>query len=565
MSPDLSPVANHLWQSSLFAIAIAITCRLLKKNRAAVRGWLWTAASVKFLIPFSLLVSFGGYLSWSPPVVLLEAPVSAVVQISQPFESHVEVGNASGNSRDATVGETVGIAILTLWTVGFGFCVIAWSRRWWRIRSIIQSGTRIDLGLQLPTLSIDGGLEPGVFGVFRPILVLPNDITTKLTASQLATIVSHELCHVRRADNLRAATHMFVEALFWFHPLVWWMERRIIEGLENACDEDVLRRGSDPETYAAAILRVCELYVASPLAAVTGATGSDLKKRIRAIMSADSPHRLGYLKMMLLASIAVVSIAMPFAIGAAQAAFEAATVKPSPPGTTRAAGGIGSRISPGGRFFANNNSLKDLIETAYELKGFQVIGGPKWMDPDMMTTTDRYIVEATAGKAATRSEVQQLLQTLLAERFKLKFHWESREFQIYELVAGKSGHRLGSDKGGTAQDATLSSGQGHIRAKKMSMSEFANGLSQFTGRMVVDKTGIAGRFDFNLDYTPEAFRTGSLTAADVPRVPGETPADPNGPSLFTALQDQLRLRLEATRGPLKVLVVDDAQRPESPH
>jgi uncharacterized protein (TIGR03435 family) len=111
----------------------------------------------------------------------------------------------------------------------------------------------------------------------------------------------------------------------------------------------------------------------------------------------------------------------------------------------------------------------------------------------------------------------------------------------------------------------LSSGRGHVRAKKMSMSEFASGLSEFTGRMVVDKTGIAGRFDFNLDYTPEAFRTGSLTAADLPRVPGETPADPNGPSLFTALQDQLGLRLEATRGPLKVLVIDDAQRPESPN
>lgn len=116
--------------------------------------------------------------------------------------------------------------------------------------------------------------EPGVFGVRRPVLLLPAGITDRLTPPQLKAIVAHELCHMRRRDNLGTAIHMGVEALFWFHPLVWWLGARLMEEREHACDEEVLLTGSEPQAYAEGILKICELYLESPLPCVPGVTGA---------------------------------------------------------------------------------------------------------------------------------------------------------------------------------------------------------------------------------------------------------------------------------------------------
>jgi hypothetical protein len=107
----------------------------------------------------------------------------------------------------------------------------------------------------------------------------------KLTPTQLEAVLAHELCHVRRHDNLTSAIHILVEAVFWFHPLAWWIGARLVEERERACDEEVLRLGGDPRDYADAILNICKLYVESPLTCVAGVTGADLKKRIEAIMT----------------------------------------------------------------------------------------------------------------------------------------------------------------------------------------------------------------------------------------------------------------------------------------
>ncbi len=100
----------------------------------------------------------------------------------------------------------------------------------------------------------------------------------RLTPSQLEAVLAHELCHVRRRDNLTSVIHMIVEAVFWFHPLVWWIGARLVEERELACDEEVLRLGSEPRVYAEGILNVCKLYVESPLRCVSGVTGSNLEE-----------------------------------------------------------------------------------------------------------------------------------------------------------------------------------------------------------------------------------------------------------------------------------------------
>src|ERR1022692_4265002 len=119
----------------------------------------------------------------------------------------------------------------------------------------------------------------------------------------------------RRHDNLTAILHMAVEAMFWFHPLVWWLGARLEEERERACDEDVMRMGREPQIYAESILKVCEFYLASPVACAAGVTGGELKKRIEGIMTNRFTRKLSYGKKTLLAAAAILVIAGPIAVG----------------------------------------------------------------------------------------------------------------------------------------------------------------------------------------------------------------------------------------------------------
>ena len=155
-----------------------------------------------------------------------------------------------------------------------------------------------DLSIGLPVKSSPAFGEPGVFGIFRPVLLLPDKIVDCLTAREMESIVAHELCHVRRRDNL--ATAIAVEVVFWFHPLVWWLGARLMEEREQACNEEMLRNGGEPRVYAEGILRICELYLASPLACVARVTGGDLKRRINVILAGASTRKLNIGRKLLL-------------------------------------------------------------------------------------------------------------------------------------------------------------------------------------------------------------------------------------------------------------------------
>jgi bla regulator protein blaR1 len=276
---------NHLWQSTLFAVVPALLILALKGNRAPVRYWLWFAASVKFLIPFSLLVAIGSHFEWrtapqpsASPAVSAVPRVSMIGDISQPFTPAAPVPGSRAP------------VLLGLWVCGMLVVGFAWFRQWLRVRAAMRAAAPLHLNLPIKALPIlarssSARLEPGVFGIFRPVLLLPEGITERLTPAQMDAILAHELCHVRRRDNLTAAIHMAVEAIFWFHPLVWWIGKRLVDECERACDEEVLLAAGDPAEYAEGILNVCKLYVESPLRCVSGVTGSNLKKRIRAIMT----------------------------------------------------------------------------------------------------------------------------------------------------------------------------------------------------------------------------------------------------------------------------------------
>src|SRR5206468_12897617 len=173
-------------------------------------------------------------------------------------------------------------------------------------------------------------VEPAVFVIRIPVLVLPEAIGERLTPDQLKAVLLHELCHVRRRDNLAAAMYMVAETVFWFYPLVRWIGKRLIDERERACDEEVLRLGNEPLVYAEGILHVCKSYFESPLHCASGVTGSDLKQRVRAILAGCIEYDLSFAKKALLAMAGSAAVAVPIALGLLTAPAIHAQSEPRP-------------------------------------------------------------------------------------------------------------------------------------------------------------------------------------------------------------------------------------------
>ena len=339
---DLSPLGNHLWQSTVFAGAMWLLALTLRRNRAAVRYWLWLAASVKFLLPFSLLVSTGRELARRTAPSIEPPPwSSAVEQMSRPFRTSTAVHQIAAPAAASPIPAI----LLGIWVCGIAAGIVFWLRCWREMRMARRTATPVAFDLPVPVLSSSTHLEPGVFGIRKPqpLLLLPEGITDRLAPGQLAAILRHEMCHVRRQDNLTAAIHMTVEVLFWFDPLVWWIRKRLIEERERACDEEVLRL-TDPQVYAEGILNVCKFYAESPPVCASGVTGSDLKKRIEKIMANHVVFRMNLARRLLLGAAGALLLGGPIVVGllnvpqghaqsgsqeAAGPAFEVASVKPT--------------------------------------------------------------------------------------------------------------------------------------------------------------------------------------------------------------------------------------------
>ena len=281
----LPAVFNHLWQSTLFAAVAGLLTLALRKNSARARHAVWLVASCKFLIPCSVLIALGSQIQWqTEPDTAQPGLTIAMTEISQPFTpSAVSLPLPPAPRRR---NESPLPAILfSSWLAGTVGIALSWWVRWRRMRTVVRRGTRVPLEIPITVISSHAMIEPGIFGIFRPILFLPEGIPDRLTPAQLKTVIEHELCHVRHRDNLSAAIQMLIETVFWFHPLVWWIGKRMVEERERACDEEVLQILTERRTYADAILSICRSYVESPLACVSGVAGANLTKRIEEIMA----------------------------------------------------------------------------------------------------------------------------------------------------------------------------------------------------------------------------------------------------------------------------------------
>ena len=212
--------------------------------------------------------------------------------------------------------------------------------------------------------------------------------------------------------------------------------------------------------------------------------------------------------------------------------FDVASIKPAAAGPGHTTMGF----DPGGTFRATGAPLNALIQMAYGVKDFQVSRGPKWADSESYDVYD-IVAKPAVGVTLDRNQSKVALQALLADRFRLKIHREIKDQPMYLLVVAKNGPKLTKNIDAPEPEATI--GSGRLKGSKISMSI----LAQLLDLTVRDDTGISGDFDVKLDWTP-----------------GQT-ADMDGPSIFSALQEQLGLKLNAQKGPVEILIIDSAERP----
>lgn len=235
-----------------------------------------------------------------------------------------------------------------------------------------------------------------------------------------------------------------------------------------------------------------------------------------------------------LIAIAIVLSAVSAAECQQAPSFEVASVKPNLSGLANESGHIRA-----GKIYYENTSLRSLIETAYQVKEYQ-IAGPNWL------ASARFDIVAAMPPDTTREQGRLMLQTLLAQRFHLKLRRETRELPVYALVMDKKGSRLKEVNPSGGGD--VRSSRSHIEAEGIKMSALAAKLSNLLRRPVLDMTELKGSYSFALDFVPEM----------------ESETDPApGPSIFTAVQEQLGLKLEARKGPVEVLIIERVDKTPS--
>ena len=326
-------VLDHLWQSTLAALAVALLTTAFRKAAAGVRYGLWFAASLKFLVPFAALAALGRFLAPTVRLPADAAPAAAfMARATQPFSQlsgaasprsallqvpFPESAFAQAHAAAAPAAPHVDPALIlaAIWALGAVLVLTTWMVRLARVRAIVRAASPLPWPAPMKVLASSSLLEPGLVGLWRPVLLVPDSLPGHLAQAEIDAVLAHEASHLRRRDNVTAAIHMLVETLFWFHPLVWWIGARLITERERACDEAVVRAGHDRGAYARGLVECCRLYLQSPLLCVAGASGSSLKRRVELILTAPFSSPLPPAKKVLLTAVGVFALATPGAAG----------------------------------------------------------------------------------------------------------------------------------------------------------------------------------------------------------------------------------------------------------
>ena len=576
-----------VWQGALIGAALWLVLALLRRQSAALR---YVIACVALLLVAALPMATVATV-WSMMRDVTPAAAAAV---------RAEAGDAEAARRREVapmpqtllqvwmVPEAPRVAwldavhpwILPLWAVGVLVLSIRLTGACWHASRLARAAGAADPALPpivealarrlgvtqtVHVRTTAAASTPAVVGWLRPVLLLPPAAAMGLTATQLEAVLAHELAHVKRYDYLVNMVQVVIETLFFYHPVVWWASRRIRLEREVCCDDLAVQACGNAAEYARGLTELARRQL-TPLA--QAATGGPLVYRVRRLLGM-APRELaaGDIAGIIAMAVAVGGILLHMDRLQAQESrattelprFEVASVK-----VNASNDNIILIQSAGSRFSARGFTAADLIRHAYRVQEFQTAGGPDWMN------AVRFDVVGTYPEGLTRTgETERLMvRALLEDRFGLAVHKETRERPVFALVVATAGtlgpqlRRSAADCSKPNPDCSGWVGPGYIRQRGKTMANIANEFSKLTvtgsslNRLVVDRTGLEGRFDMDLQFTPEF----------IPPMPAQRPEwlpeiDRNGPSIFTAVQEQLGLKLDSQRGPVEVLVVDRLERP----
>jgi uncharacterized protein (TIGR03435 family) len=450
-------------------------------------------------------------------------------------------------------------------------------REWQQALDRLKSRIRVSRPVRLLVSSLVQA--PAVVGWLRPVVLVPVGALAGLPAGQIEALLVHELAHIRRHDYLVNVLQSVVEALLFYHPAVWWVSGHIRTEREQCCDDVAVSVSGDVLTYARAL---AELESARPahFKAAMAATGGSLAHRIARLLGQSRPASQTLSGPGIIAAAVLLGITAFAVFGqpVVRPKFEIASIKPSQEQRFMMVRPLPGRLTA-------SAPVRLLMQNAYAVQSFQIVGGPAWID------SERYALEAKADGNASRAQIFLMLQSLLEDRFQLKIHRETRELPVYALVPARSGLKLPPPKEGSCVESMTdtipepSRGRmqpavpggpplaqcgrvgvmaappsARMQGGKVLMPEFIRMLAMVLGRPVIDRTGFSGLFDVRLDFLPD-----EMTPELPPPPPDAAGAahDSNIPSIVSALPDQLGLRLESTKGPVEVIVIDHIERPSA--
>jgi TonB family protein len=346
-------LVRHLWQATLVTGVCLLALPAFRSAGAKARQLLWTLAFLRFTIPQALVFFLAKYSDFrqifgNEAGMQLQQVSSVLMQVTQPSIIFYPQPAASDS---ATIGHTELYCILTiLWIAGSVFLLSRW---WFRQHTFAGSlriagyeagkdfmpmleslRARLGLRYRMNLRVAWQGVEPGVCGVWRPVLVLPKDMLQQLSAAEVEAVLGHELVHAARWDNLWNYLQMLVCCVFWFYPVVWFLDRRLIAERERSCDERVVRALRNSRAYASGLIKMTSLGIGLRVAGVSPMAGANLKRRIENIMSNKTNTKALLPARILLSSIIGLTVLLyvisaPFPSGIAQTASSKLTIENS--------------------------------------------------------------------------------------------------------------------------------------------------------------------------------------------------------------------------------------------
>ena len=526
---------------TLIAAAVALVLRIMRIKTASVLHALWASVVV-------LMMLLPAWVAWGPRASIAILPPDPIPAIAL-LPPLLPAGLADATPRTSPVPsparEGGGYSLVTaVYLFGFGGLLL-----------------RLAIGtIRSRRLTGASCVVPVTVGLLHPGIILPES-AREWPQAQLDAVLAHEGEHIRRRDPLFQWLALLNRALFWFHPLAWWLERRLSGLAEEACDAAVIAQGHDPRDYSEYLLNLARSVerAGTRIEAVGMAMpGIGLKHRIRQMLSGVPVPRISRPRI----ACTIVVSAVAAAILAAGTLVHAQSPTPKfEVASVKTISGGGGRRSEGGLHFApgviastpGGITVRQIILEAYHLTRSQLSGGPGWLD------SDKFELQAKTEPFADKNAVGLMLQTLLAERFKLMASRGTKEMPVYALTVGKKGpgptlrklkegedspSPAGFQSGGAPEFAGHAGGQGTV-FKGITMQEFAYSLSrlsgaqegsQVVGRPVLDRTDLQGQFYVRLVWTGDDDFKG-------------------------ALEDELGLRLESRRAVMDSLVIDHIEKP----